>query len=240
MYSYGLSWGSQTLHSRPNLMLDRDSDYVENSLRMMARKVEQRPAPLVVDVSKRSLAFGIALHVCSVSIHLFSWSANQTNQNNNPWNKLENFPFLFNQVLRLKSHPKWVKKHILKMKKLKATGLHAFSGLLFKNQWPTVGTGWTFYCWVWSPSLHHPPPLQCCCTWHWFQWILRGSKSPRSTQMDCSTAEPDANTIGHSECNMILGFHYFVGFKKDSLQMPRGIRGVQGCPMHVTPICHGQ
>ena len=72
MYSYGLSWGSQTFHSRPNLMLDRDSDYVENSLRMMARKVEQRPAPLVVDVSKRSLAFGIALHVCSVSIHLFS------------------------------------------------------------------------------------------------------------------------------------------------------------------------
>jgi hypothetical protein len=45
-------------------MLERDSDYVQNSLKMMAEKVAERPDPVMVDMNKRCLAFALALHVC--------------------------------------------------------------------------------------------------------------------------------------------------------------------------------
>ena len=81
MRNDGFAQGSPRRHPRPDLMLERDSDYVQNSLKMMAEKVAERPDPVVVDMNKRCLAFGLALHVCIDWTHVFSGSVNQTNQN---------------------------------------------------------------------------------------------------------------------------------------------------------------
>jgi hypothetical protein len=79
-------------------------------------------------------------------------------------------PSIYLQFWRSKSQPKWVKKHFLKMKKLKAAGLHTF---LVGFIWPTLGTanyeiqasGWNFnYRALPLASMKSkPPPTHCCC-----------------------------------------------------------------------------